>query len=85
MIKNWSGLDAFRYIGMPSLAYDMFLKTTKVRIKLLTDRRQVNMIERGIRGGLSFASTRYLKAGKKKTQAYWDQNNLVSISNILKI
>ena len=62
-------------IGFPSLCYDVFLKTTKTSIQLMTKREQVNFVERGIRGGFCFANTRWLDH-KNGTILYIDQINL---------
>ena len=59
-IYNWTNLDPMCYIGTPSLAYDIFLKLSKVHIGLMTTRRQVNFIEKGIRGGFSFSSVKHI-------------------------
>lgn len=40
------------------------LKSTKTELDLLTDVDQVLFVESNIRGGMSYISTRYAKAGK---------------------
>ena len=73
---DWSGLDAARYMGLPGIAHDTFLKTTKVKIKLLTDKDMMEMIERGIRGGFCVSGTKYLEESEGYAIIYIDMNNL---------
>ena len=40
---NWAGLDPTRYLGMPSFAYDCFLKISGQKIGLLTERDMFTM------------------------------------------
>ena len=42
----------------------------------MTERSQVNFVERGIRGGFSFSCTRYLADMGGQSILYIDQNNL---------
>ena len=41
---EWGGLDAPRYLGLPGLAQDLFLKQTKVKVKLMTDKKMVDLV-----------------------------------------
>jgi len=63
------------------------LKTTKIELELLNDIDMINMVEKGIHGGVSMISTRYGKANNKymddyipgeksKYIQYLDANNL---------
>ena len=67
-IFHWAGLDACHYVGLPSLAYDIFLKESSCSIELIRDKSMLQMVQSGIRGGLSFVNRRHVKApvgGKK--------------------
>ena len=57
-------LEPARYLGLPGLSLDIFLKYTSAKIGLISQPEQFNMIERGLRGGHSYCSTRYLDASK---------------------
>jgi len=71
-MMSWSNLDPDHYLGLPSLAYDIFLYKSKTKIKLLTDIDKVKFFEEGIRGGLSFASERFTDTrGSGKTMFHW--------------
>ena len=45
-------------LGLPSLAYDIFLYKSKTKLELISNESQLKFFEDGIRGGLSFASER---------------------------
>jgi len=86
-MKNYQ-LDPAWYLTAPSLAWDAMLKTTGVKLELLTDIDMLLMIKNGIRGGVATISNRYGNANNKymgeeydETQpskyiGYWDANNL---------
>ena len=61
---------------MPSIGFDVFLKNTGIRIQLITDPDMMKMLERGIRGGLSYSCTKFLKTDKVGQCIYIDQKNL---------
>jgi hypothetical protein len=52
------GLDPAWYFTAPGLSYDAMLKITKVKLELLHDVDMLQMMEKGIRGGVSMISTR---------------------------
>ena len=64
------GLDPACYITSPGMSWDAFLKQTKVQIDLMSDPIMVNMIERGLRGGISMAANNYAKANNKYLSDY---------------
>ncbi len=47
------GLDPCWYYSAPGLSWDALLKTSKIELELLTDIDMFNVIEKGIRGGIS--------------------------------
>jgi hypothetical protein len=80
-VFEWCGLDACKYMGIPSLGYDMFLKKTGVEIELITDPEMLDFVSSSIRGGLSYVSTRHLYGTADPTAPgphifYIDMNNL---------
>ena len=76
------------YYTAPGLAWDAALKMTKVGLELLTDIEMLDMVEEGIRGGVSSIMHRHGKANNKymgkdfnpenpsKYLVYLDANNL---------
>ena len=84
MCINIYKLDPAKFISAPGLAWQAALKNTKVKLDLLTD---INMLEKGIRGGIYHSIYRYAKASNKYMKdydrnkessylQYWDVNNL---------
>ena len=64
------GLNPAHYYTSPGLNWDALLKKTGVELELLTDLDMHQMIERGIRGGISMASKRYAKANNPQVEGY---------------
>ena len=65
-------LDPCHYFSSPGLSWDTMLKMTGIK-------RQIDwylLIEKGMRGGISYISKRYSKSNDNKTIMYWDANNL---------
>jgi len=78
MLK-FSYLDPARYISLPAFSFDSMLKITGCELELPSSVEMVHFIERGIRGGVSFINTRYLKTSKRNPGEeihYIDANNL---------
>ena len=81
-------LDPAWYYTAPGVAWDAALKMTKVELKVLTDIEMLDMVEEGIRGGISSIMHRHGKANNKymgkdfnpenpsKYLVYLDANNL---------
>ncbi|KAF4528506.1 hypothetical protein B566_EDAN016828 [Ephemera danica] len=81
-------LDPCWYYTAPSLAWDAALKYTGVKLDLIQDLEIIEMVERGIRGGVAQCTKRFSEAKNKYTEekldlgcesnyiAYLDANNL---------
>ena len=52
-------LDPAHYYGTPSLAFDAMLKILDEPIELITKSKMINMVQSGIRGGVSVVNTRH--------------------------
>ena len=70
-LQNYE-LDPCWYYTAPGLSYDAMLKTTGVTLELLTDIDMAQMIEKGIRGGVSMISTRHSQANNKYMGSDYD-------------
>ena len=58
-------LDPAHFYTLPGLAWQTGLKKTGVRLELITDPDMLLMFEKGIRGGITQAVHRYVKANNK--------------------
>ena len=66
-------LDPAYFLTFSSLAWQTCLKTTKVRLNLVTDQEMLLMIEEGIRSGIIQVVTKSLQADNKYLKEY-DEN-----------
>ena len=64
------GLDPAHYVSLPSSSWDAMLKMTGVRLDLLSDVDMLNLIEKGMRGGISTITHRYALANNKYMKNY---------------
>ncbi len=74
VILKEMNLDACQFLSTPHLAFHLMLKITKVRLEYLTDIDKIMYLDRSVRGGLSFVSTRFAERDPEKNVelAYWD-------------
>ena len=71
-LKNYN-LDPCHYFSLPGLSRDAMLKVTKVELEKISDVDMHLFIEKGMRGGISYASKRYSKANNEYCPDY-DKN-----------
>ena len=63
-------LDPAHFLSAPGLAWQAYLKRTKVKLELLTDVDMLLMVEKELRGGICHAIYRYAKANNKYMKNY---------------
>ena len=66
-------LDPAHFLSLPGLAWQAFLKETKIKLELLTDYDMLLMVEEGMRGGICHSIHRHAKANNKCMKNY-DEN-----------
>ena len=80
-------LDPSHYYTAPGLSWDAMLKHTQVQLELIDDIDMYQMVEKGIRGGISVITHKHAKANNPYVsfydaskpsdyQMYFDANNL---------
>ena len=67
---KYFGLDPAHYFTSPGLAWDAALKKSKVELELISDIDMQLLIEKGLRGGISYIAHRYAKANNKYLPDY---------------
>ena len=70
MCFNEYGLDPAHFLSAPGLAWQAYLKRSKVKLELLTDIDMLLMVEKGIRGGTFQAIHRHAKVNNKYMKNY---------------
>ena len=77
------GIDMCHFLSLPMMTKDIMLKSTNVKMGLLTDVEMVNLVKSNIRGGLSYVNMRHFdceeeekKRGEPVCVSYVDANNL---------
>ena len=68
-------LDMCQYLSLPHLAKDIMLKHTGAEIDLLDDQAMSDLLQKNIRGGLSYVGTRHAKRVTKE-EAWLTRYNL---------
>ena len=63
-------LGPAHFLSAPGLAWQAYLKKTKVELELLTNIDMLFMVEKGIRGGICQAIHRHAKANNRYMKNY---------------
>ena len=67
---NYCGLDPCHYFSNLGLSWDAMLKMTKIELDLISDNDMHLVIEKGMRGGISYIAKRHNKANNKYMECY---------------
>ena len=59
--KEYNNLEPAHYFSCPGFAWDVMLKMTGINLELITDIDMYQMVEIGLRGGVSYIANRYSK------------------------
>ena len=71
------GLDPCNgYFSLPGLSWDAMLKVTGIKLEKINNIDVPLILEKGMRGGVSYISERYSKSDEDTDIMYWDMNNL---------
>ena len=74
MCLNYYGLDPAHYITLPNFAWSAFLAMTGVRLQQIHNRDMYEMIEKGLRGGMTQCSYKKVEANNKYMNETYDEN-----------
>ena len=55
-------MDINHFLGIPSLAFNLMLKSSKLRLALISDPEMSDFFRKSIRGGMSFIAKRKVKS-----------------------
>ena len=67
---EYYGLDPCLYFSSPGLSWDAMLKMTGMELELISDIEKHFVVEKGVKGGISYIAKRYSKAKNKYAQCY---------------
>ena len=97
MCLNYYGLDAAYYVTLPNYSWNVFLYMTGVKLEQIHNRDMYEMIENGLRGGMTQytykkveAHNKYMKEQCDETKpssyiSYLDANNLYGLAMCKKL
>ena len=97
MCLSYYGLDPVYYYTLPNFAFDAMFKLTGIEIDLVYNQEMYEMIEAGLRGGMTQTTCKKVEANNKYMGSdydsskessyinYFDANNLYGLSMIQKL
>ena len=68
--KQYYNLDPVHYFSCLDFTWDAMLKMTGINLELITDIDMYQMVEKGLRGGISYIANRYSKPNNKYMYDY---------------
>ena len=83
MCLSYYGLDPVYYYTLPNFAFDAMLKLTGIEIDLVYDQEMYEMIEAGLRGGMTQTTCKKVEANNKYMGSDFDKNKASSYINYL--
>ena len=83
MCLSYYGLDPVYYYTLPNFAFDAMLKLTGMEIDLVYDQEMYEMIEAGLRGGVTQTTCKKVEANNKYMGSDYDKNKASSYINYL--
>lgn len=78
IVKELYNIDSCHYITLPSMAFDMMLKHTKVKLDYIKDPNIYTYIRRAIRGGITAVNMRYIKPNNEDMGELFDPKKPIS-------
>ena len=72
-------LDPTHYFSSPGPSWSAMLKMTGIKLEKIDNIDMHLVLEKGMRGGVSYISKRYSKSNNDISIMYWDMNDLYGI------
>ena len=67
---KYYGLDPCHYFSSPGLSWDAMFKMTDIKLEKISDINKYLLIEKGLRGRISYIAKKYAKANNKYINEY---------------
>ena len=83
MCLNYNGLDPAYYITLPNYSWKAFLSLTGVRLQQIHIKEMCEMIEHGLRGGMTQCSFKKVEANNKYMNEDYDKSRPSSYTSYL--
>ena len=83
MCLSYYGLDPVYYYTLPNFAFDAMLKLIGIEIDLVYNQEMYEMIEAGLRGGMTQTTCKKVEANNKYMGSDYDKNKASSYINYL--
>ena len=83
MCLSYYGLDPVYYYTLPNFAFDAMLKLPGIEIDLVYEQEMYEMIEAGLRGGMTQTTCKKVEANNKYMGSDYDKNKASSYINYL--
>ena len=74
MCLNYYGLDPAHYITLPNYSWSAFLSLTGVRLQQIHNKDMYEMIEKGLRGGMTQCAHKKVEANNKYMNEQYDKS-----------
>ena len=82
MCLNYYGLDPAHYITLPNFSWSVFLSMTGIKLEQIHNRDMYEMLEKGLRGGMTQCTYKKAEANNKYMKNY-DENKSPTYINYL--
>ena len=83
MCLNYFGIDPAYYLTLPNFAWNAFLNLTNIRLEQILIREMYEMIEKGLRGGMTQCTYKKVDANNKYMNEQYDKSNPSSFISYL--
>ena len=83
MCLNYYGLDPAYYVTLPNYSWNVFLYMTGAKLEQIHQKEMYEMIEKGLRGGMTQCTYKKVEANNKYMNEQYDKSKSSSYINYL--